>query len=562
MKTISISKNKYLIYGFEKDGCHIIPPHYQPKKFSGDTFLWLLPVDRNDKSKKIECGSYTVKAKRKEIIIEFENITAEKEYPPVPCCDFFGNEISLNLPQKEVFEKTFAEFYWSNQLNQIAERTFLRKKKDIREGYVLSTLNTKAYAGTYPAVDHEFHMKGRFAVGSKTEAELIKRMLLLQIKIMREDKKKMYRNVCAIQPSRRREYNVWRKSQNLKTKAQMFRITANIEFVEGVYNYYSLTKDIDFVKAHIDDIEKNCYYIEKFITPDGFLDSHVYYEDQVIKDFTVLQSQLFAANSFRLMSEIENLLERKDKAEYYLALSKRLGEKAVQNYPHGFWDEDSKHFIDWIDSKGERHDRIHLLANQLPELFGFADKNQIDSCRKVIEENKEVFDKFPSFVAAKIEDYTPSEIGTGGPYDLCAAGRYWCWDAEYLAYRKDGRKLLRQLLQVCKQAETDNYLMGERYDMNYVYYNTGKDAERNWHGASLYYEYPNVWMYVFICKYLGIRRGFDCDFVLKPLFDNGTVKLPQLGIEYTVSDGQVSDVKSTCGKKLAVKLADDKILQI
>ena len=31
----------------------------------------------------------------------------------------------------------------------------LRKKKDIREGYVLSTLNKKAYAGTYPAVDHE-----------------------------------------------------------------------------------------------------------------------------------------------------------------------------------------------------------------------------------------------------------------------------------------------------------------------------------------------------------------------------------------------------------------------
>lgn len=562
MKTISISKDKYLLYGFEADGCHIIPPHYQPKKFSGDTILWLLPADKKGKSKKIECGSYTVKAKRKETIIELQDITSEKEYDAVPCCDFFGNEISFDLPQKEVFEKTFSEFYWSNQLNQIAERTFLRKKKDIREGYVLSTLNTKAYAGTYPAVDHEFHMKGRFAVGGKAEAELIKRMLLLQIKIMREDKKKLYRNVCAIQPNRRREYNVWRKSQDSKVKAQMFRITANIEFIEGVYNYYSLTKDIDFVKVHIDDIEKNCDYIERYITPDGFLDSHVHYEDQVIKDFTVLQSQLLASNSFRLMSEIENLLGRKDKSEYYLALSKRLGEKAVQTYPKGFWDEDNNRFIDWIDSKDEKHDRIHLLANELPELFGFADKNQIDYCRKVIEENKNVFDKFPSFVAAKIEDYTPSEIGSGGPYDLCAAGRYWCWDAEYLAYRKDGQKLLRQLLQVCEQAEKDNYLMGERYDMNYVYYNTGKDAERNWHGASLYYEYPNVWMYVFICKYLGIRRGFDCDFVLEPLFESGTVKLPHYGIEYTVTDGKITDLKNTCDKKLTIKLPDNKIVQL
>ena len=557
MKSTIINKGEYLLYGFEKDGSHIIPPHYQPKKFSGDTILWLLPADKSGKSKKIDCGSYTVKTKRKEIVITFDSEVAEKEFSAVPCCDFFGNEIAFDLPQKEIFEKTFAEFYWNNLLNQMAERTFLRKKKDIREGYVLSTLNQKVYAGTYPAVDHEFHMKGRFAIGGKVEAELIKRMLLLQIKIMREDKKKMYRNVCAIQPNRRREYNVWRKSQNLKEKAQMFRITANIEFVEGVYNYYSLTRDIDFIKEYIDDIEKNCAYIERFIKQDYFLDSHVHYEDQVIKDFAVLQSQLFASNSFRLMSEIEALLGRNDKVEYYLSLSKKLGEKAVQTYPNGFWDKDEKRFIDWIDSKGEKHDRIHLLANELPELFGFASGEQIECCRKVIEDNSEIFDKFPSFVAAKIEDYTPFEIGVGGPYDLCAAGRYWCWDAEYIAYRKDGAKLLRQLLQVCNQAEIDNFLMGERYDMNYVYYNTGKDAEHNWHGASLYYEYPNVWMYVFICKYLGIRRGFDCDFILEPMFIDGTVRLSQCGIEFTVSDSKVTKIKNLSDKPMTVKIATE-----
>lgn len=563
MNVLHIDKEKYLLYAFEKDGSHIIPPHYQPKKFNGDTILWLLPIDKTGKSKKIDCGNYTVKVKRKEIIITFDGTTAEKEFSAVPCCDFFGNELVFDIPHKENFEKTFAEFYWNNQLNQIAERTFLRKKKDIREGYVLSTLNKKAYAGTYPAVDHEFHMKGRFAVGGKAEAELIRRMLLLQIKIMREDKKGMYRNVCAIQPNRKREYNVWRSSKNLKVKAQMFRITANIEFVEGVYNYYSLTKDIDFVKEHIDDIEKNCAYIERYITPDGFLESHVHFEDQVIKDFAVLQSQLFASNSLRLMSEIEFLLGRNDKAQYYLTLHKKLGEKSVKTYPDGFWDSDNKRFIDWIDSKGEKHDRIHLLANELPEFFGFANETQIECCRNVIEENKDVFDKFPSFVAAKIEDYTPSEIGVGGPYDLCAAGRYWCWDAEYIAHRKDGEKLLQQLLKVCSQAETDNYLMGERYDMNYVYYNSGEDAEHNWHGASLYYEYPNVWMYVFICKYLGIRRGFDCDFIIDPLFRNGTVKLTQYGIEYSVSDGKITDIKNITDKPLTVKLpAEEKIIKI
>ena len=60
---------------------------------------------------------------------------------------------------------------------------------------------------------------------------------------MREDKKGLSRNVCSVQPSRRREYNVWRRSKSLKVRAQMFRISANGEFVEEVYGYYSLTPE-------------------------------------------------------------------------------------------------------------------------------------------------------------------------------------------------------------------------------------------------------------------------------------------------------------------------------
>ena len=51
--------------------------------------------------------------------------------------------------------------------------------------------------------------------------------------------------------------------------------------------------------------------------------------------------------------------------------------------------------------------------------------------RRLIDANAEEFERFPSFVAAKIADYDKSEIGSGGPYDLCAAGRYWYWDAVF-----------------------------------------------------------------------------------------------------------------------------------
>jgi hypothetical protein len=77
-------------------------------------------------------------------------------------------------------------------------------------------------------------------VGGKAEISLIKRMLELQLRIMREDIKQLSRNVCSVQPDGRRQYNVWRRCKNLKDNAQMFRITANVEFVEAMHLFYSL----------------------------------------------------------------------------------------------------------------------------------------------------------------------------------------------------------------------------------------------------------------------------------------------------------------------------------
>lgn len=92
-----------------------------------------------------------------------------------------------------------------------------------------------------------------------------------------------------------------------------------------------------FSFKNIDAIEKNCAYIERFVRPDGLLDSHVYYEDQVIKDGPVLQAQMFAVNAFRLMAQIEKLLAREKKSAYYTDIARRLADSAVQDFPVGFW---------------------------------------------------------------------------------------------------------------------------------------------------------------------------------------------------------------------------------
>jgi hypothetical protein len=54
--------------------------------------------------------------------------------------------------------------------------------------------------------------------------------------------------------------------------------------------------------------------------------------------------------------------------------------------------------------------------------------------------------------------------------------------------------------------------MGERYDMDYVYYIDGKNA----HGAEKYYEYPNVYAAVLIAKYLGLTIPADADVSVAP----------------------------------------------
>ena len=69
--------------------------------------------------------------------------------------------------------------------------------------------------------------------------------------------------------------------------------------------------------------------------------------------------------------------------------------------------------------------------------------------------------------------------------------------------------------------------MGERYDMNHVYY----VDDKYWHGAEHYYEYPCVFSWVLFHEYLGVRPALDADLLIAPRFaDHGEVTLGQAPI--------------------------------
>lgn len=539
MEILTLHPNDLLYAAsYENGNLYAILPVGQPRRFDGNSFLWILSPNKNAYAKIETGGVYHVKSKKEGRFVEFEQSFTRYDYNGYPHCDFLGNRFQFALQDDGAFEDTLAKFYWESILNECAERTVMRKKRRLREGYILSTLKIDFYGGTYPAVDHEFHTRGRFAFGDAFDLGVVERMLRLQLRMMQTDWRRQYRNVLSLQPNGRREYRVYRKSFDKKTKAIMFLLTGNLEIVEEIYSYYCLTKDTEFLREALPIIEKGLDFSKRYIDKNGRLWADVYYEDQVMKDGANAQAQAFAISAFRIMAKLEDTVGCYEKAEAYRSLSACLAENYVKDLPNGYWDASADRYADWIDRKGRVHDHVHLLSNALSVTLGLNDKMREESIIKTIHEHDSVFQKFPSFVAAKIEDYTNSEIGSS-PYDLCAAGRYWCHDAKFRRHIGEKEILKQQLLSVCKQAKLDDYKMGERYDMNYVYYNTGADAGRNWHGSPLYYEYPNVFADVLIHDYIGILPDEKAEFSVCPCLANyGTALMESYGIRYQYAENE------------------------
>ena len=396
-------------------------------------------------------------------------------------------------------------------LPSVAEKTFAANFP-YSSGYILSTLNTQSYAGSYPAVDHEFQIAGRLAVATPADLDIVRRMIELQFQLMNGDPEHLYRSPTSVQPTGTREYHIRRDSKDARENAAMFPYTANIEVIAESWHYFEARKDLPWLRTHMADLENAASWTLAGIDLHGRLWSDVYYEDQVIKDGRETEAQAFAANSFQLLAKMETRLNRPAQAATYTHTAARLAAALIAPLPLGFWDAPHQRFIDWVDRNSIPHDHLPLLANTLPVTLRFATPAQAAAVQHLVQANAAQFERFPSFVAAKIEDYTNSEMGTAGPYDLSAAGRYWFWDAAYRATQNQNQVLLDQLKAVAAEARTTGYLMGERYDMDHVYFIDGKHA----HGAERYYEYPNVYAAVLIEKLLGISIPADADLALAP----------------------------------------------
>ncbi len=528
---------------YEDNQWWVLPISAAGAQVDANRALWILPLDATskDNSWHLVLHGGDLSAQMTEagltVTVRAQSLTLSKAEAR-PHSDPFGHRFSVEIAGGDGLEEALAAFYWGTMLPSVVEKT-MAASFPYHSGYVLSTLNVKAYAGSYPAVDHEFQIKGRLAMGSEADLDVVKRMIELQFKLMNDDPEGLSRMPTSVQPDGRREYHVRRNSLDDRQNAAMFPLTGDIEVIEEAWRYYEAGKDAAWLRANIGNLEHAADWILSYTDQYGRVWSDVYYEDQVIKDGRETQAQAFAARAFTLLAGMENVLQRHSEAARLDGAARKMAEALVTPLPMGYWDANNGRFIDWVDRDGKAHDHIHLLANELPVAFGYATPEQGAQVRRLIEANAGEFERFPSFVAAKIADYDKSEIGSGGPYDLCAAGRYWYWDAAFRESQGESATVLDQLKTVAAEGAKNGYFMDERYDMDHVYYIDGKDA----HGAEKYYEYPNVFAAVLIEKLLGLTAPADADVSVAPhLGGYGSVEfeIPRYALRYSYSrDGFV-----------------------
>jgi hypothetical protein len=517
----------------------VLPISATGAQIDANRSLWVLPLDAASKENSwyLELHGGGLHAKKTEsgltVTLDAESVTLSKAEAR-PHSDPFGHRFSLQSAGGAELEEALAGFYWGTILPSVVEKT-MAANFPYNSGYVLSTLNVKSYAGSYPAVDHEFQIKGRLAMGSEVDLDVVRRMIELQFRLMNDDPEQLYRAPTSVQPNGTREYHVRRNSQNNKQNAAMFPLTGNIEVIEEAWHYFEARKDAAWLRSNIGNLEHAAGWVLSNTDQYGRVWSDVYYEDQVMKDGRETEAQAFAAHAFELLAGMENRLGRQDKAAHFSATAKKMASVLVAPLPMGYWDQKNQRFIDWVDRNGQAHDHIHLLANELPVTFGYATADQAAAVRRLIDANAKEFERFPSFLAANIADYNKSEIGDGGPYDLCAAGRYWYWDAAFRESQQQRDLLLDQLKTVAAEGAKNNYFMDERYDMDHVYYVDGKNS----HGAEKYYEYPNTFAAVLIAKYLGLTIPADADLSVAPLINSyGSVEfdIPEYAVRYSYSE--------------------------
>ena len=299
------------------------------------------------------------------------------------------------------WQQACAAFYWDTLLPCVVERT---RAADFPtpDGYVLSTLGPHSYGGTYPDVDHEFQVKGRLAMGSPLDEDVARRMMELQLQMMREDPEGCGATPARCRATGSREYHVRRSS--LDGTRQRAHVPDHRQRRDPGRSLavYRRVKDHAWLEDHIADLEGAASGIEDYIDPAmGGCGRMCITKTRSSRTGGCATRRLSPPTAFSLLAELEEFLGRDGPGGLLSQPRRTTGPRPDRPCPARILGPASQRFTNWVDRSGKAHDHVHLLSNELPALFGFAQPSRRSPCWRLVDEHLEEFQRFPSFVALR-----------------------------------------------------------------------------------------------------------------------------------------------------------------
>ena len=484
------------------DDLFVLPSDATGRTLSGSGTCWVLPADAHgeDPAWLIQAeGRITARPDESGWQVTVEAASARlTRHRARPHADVTGGRFALDIAGGELLADAAAGFYWGTMLPSVIERTTAADYPDA-DGYVRSTL-AGMYAGTYPDVDHEFQIKGRMAWGSRLDLDVVRRMIELQLRLMREDPAQLWRDPCAVQPNGDREYHVRRGSMDGTENAVMFLVTGNIEVLESIWLYVARTKDFDWLARHIADIEGAASGIEEHIDPLGRLWGDVYYEDQVIKDGRETMAQALAVRSFGLLAQLEDLLGR-GRGGAVPQLRDGLSASLVPAPAGGV-----------VGCRGRALRRLGRPLGARARPHPPARQHPAGARRRRISSQEHSGARAGRAGAARVAAIPDVSVRPHSGLHGCRDRRrrtvrpvrcraVLVLGCRVLVVARSGSDAAGPAGARRPKGAASDWIMGERYDMDHVYYVDGS----SWHGAAHYYEYPCVYSWVLLHEYLGVR---------------------------------------------------------
>jgi len=280
---------------------------------------------------------------------------------------------------------------------------------------------------------------------------------------------------------------------------------ASPTYIANAAIIYAAGQDKEWLKAQIESINLSADCLVSLVTEEGRVRGAGYYIERPTRIDSDGVAQCYAIDAFLQVSELNDILGRKEDAERYGNLAKKIRHYFTNKFwhenkfaeyfnpEHGFITAHGLTDTDWasIALRVATKEQTKILYPQLINDKGF------------------IYGTMPAAISTKPDTYEDWEFTHPDRYDLSAMGRVWYLTAMAHANMRDPDRLIAGLHAVAEQGKLNGYYWHERY-------HPSDNQENRPAGPITYCEYPANFIRIVQRFLLGVDLRIDGAIVLAP----------------------------------------------